>query len=99
MGFDELDERGVIHRDVRDVMPSGERRDDHIRHADADLRAEAFRGSDIAGRGSRGGLVSNRNEASSGSYTGSCLRSFLSRMTKHRRITATCASNCHRRVG
>jgi len=37
MGFDELDERGVIHRDVRDVMPSGERRDDHIRHAEADF--------------------------------------------------------------
>ena len=46
--FDELDDRGVIHRRVRNIMPPSEGRDDHIRHAEAKLCGKAVDGRGIA---------------------------------------------------
>lgn len=39
--LNELDDRGVVHGDVRDVVLARERRDDHVRHAEAKLGGES----------------------------------------------------------
>ena len=47
--LDELEDRRMIHRYVRDVVLAGKRRDDQIRQPEAKLCREALRGFDIGG--------------------------------------------------
>lgn len=51
--LDEFDDRGMVHRDVRNVVTPGEGRNNHIRHPEAELGRVTFYGGGITGMGSR----------------------------------------------
>ena len=55
--LDKLDDRGVIHRDVRDIVLARERRDHDVRHAEAKLRGEAVARRGIVAACAPGSLV------------------------------------------
>jgi len=65
--FDKLDDRGVVHWDVRNIVPPRERGDDEIRDAEAELSGKSLLGSSIAriraGVGSDQVAVSRRGSA------------------------------------
>ena len=66
--FYELDDGGVVHGDVRDVVLAGEGRDDHVGEAESELGGEALLGGRVTGI--RAGIGGQEIAMESGDSTG-----------------------------
>lgn len=70
--LNELDDRGVVHGNVRDEVLARERRDDHVRHAEAKLGRESVLGRSVGTLGAWIGRdqVAVKSRSSSAGHAG-----------------------------